>query len=176
MKINDLLGLSASLRQHASLPEMDPLAEVDALQEAQAVDVRFDALAGIAGIIFDLRQALQLQEADTGVLVARGVRELTWTGPSRDTALTAWSIGSSVPRRGNGFFSLSLMMWPHPGAHLTLTAEGAAFFVGHVPGLSEVPVDYSDRDRGTLIGEVASWESLFAPVRAVFLDSVLAGD
>src|SRR4051794_19506320 len=107
MKIVDLLPLGSALRQHASLPEMDPLTEEDALQEAQLLDVRFDALAGFVGLVFELRQALQLREANTGVLVAHGVRTLTWSGPSRDTTLTAWSVGSSVPRAKDNLFGLS---------------------------------------------------------------------
>ena len=135
MKTADLLLLTPALREYLSLPEMDPLTEDDALQEAQVLDVRFDALTGVVGILFELRQALQLEEANTGVLVARGVRELTWSGPRRDTALTAWSIGSSVPQAKDRLFSLSLVMWPHPGARLSLTAESAALDVGHGPGL-----------------------------------------
>ncbi len=170
MKIVDLLGLAPALRQHASLPEMDPLTEDDALQEAQVIDVRFDALAGVVGILFELRQALQLQEANTGVLVAHGVRELTWSGPARDTTLTAWSVGSSRPWAEDGLFGLSLVLWPHPGAQLTLAAESAAFFVGDVPGLSEAPPDYTDLDRAGVYGETADWSSTFEPVSAVFLD------
>jgi len=170
MKIDDLLRLDQSLRKYAALPEMDPLTEDDALQEAQVLDVRFDALAGVIAILFELRQALQLQEASTGVLVARGVRELGWTGPERDTALTAWSVGSSVPSAKDRLFGLSLVLWPHPGARLMLTAESAAFFVGDVPGLSEAPPDYSQGDRRALDSEVAGWDSPFEPVSAVFLD------
>lgn len=170
MKIDDLLRLDPSLRKYGALPEMDPLTEDDALQEAQVLDVRFDALAGVVAILFELRQALQFQEASTGVLVAHGVRELGWTGPERDTALTAWSVGSSVPSAKDRLFGLSLVLWPHPGARLTLTAESAAFFVGDVPGLSDAPPDYSQGDRRALASEVAGWDSPFEPVSAVFLD------
>lgn len=170
MRIDDLLHLDSALRQYASLPEVDPLTEEDALQEAHVLDIRFDALAGVAGILFELRQALQLFEASTGVLVASGVRELGWTGPARDTALTAWSVGSSVPSATDGLFGLSLVMWPHPGARLTLRAASAAFFVGDVPGLAEAPPDYTDRDRAVLGRDVAGWDSPFEPSSAVFLD------
>lgn len=170
MKINDLLYLNPALREYASLPEMDPLTEDDALQEAQVLDVRLDALAGVVGILLELRQALQLQEANTGVLVARGVRQLTWSGPERATALTAWSVGSSVPSTKGQLFGLSLVMWPDPGAHLSLTAESAAFFVGNVLGLAATPPDYSRRGRAAVAAEVAGWDSSFEPVSAVFLD------
>lgn len=170
MKIGDLLVPDPGLRKYASLPEMDPLTEADALQEAQVLDVRFEALTGVVGILFELRQALQLQEASTGVLVARGVRELAWSGPSRDTAMTAWSVGSSVPTAKDRLFGLSLVMWPHPGARLTLTAESAAFYVGEVPGLPAAPPDYTQGDLAVVAAELACWDSPFEPVSAVFLD------
>ena len=170
MKIDDLLVLDPGLRRYASLPEMDPLTEDDALQEAQVLDVRFEALTGVVGILFELRQALQLQEANTGVLVARGVRELAWSGPPRETVMTAWSVGRSVPTARDRLFGLSLVMWPHPGARLTLTAESAAFFVGEVPGLSAAPPDYTQEDLAAVAAELAGWDSPFEPVSAVFLD------
>lgn len=170
MKIHDLFRLGPALREYDSLAETNPLTNEDALQEAQVLDVRLDALAGRVGILFELRQALQLQEANTGVLVAQGVRELKWSGPSRDTALTAWSIGSSVPSAKDRLFGLNLVMWPYPGAHLSLIAEHAAFFVGEVPGLLDAPPDFSAQDRTGLGGQVATWESPFKPVSAAFLD------
>ena len=170
MKIDDLLLSNHAQREHSSRPEMNPLTEGDALQEAQVIDVRFDVLTGVVGILFELRQALQLREASTGVLVARGVRELMWSGPSGDTGLTAWSIGSSVATTKDRLFGLSLVMWPHPGARLSLTAESAAFFVGDVPGLPEAPLDYTEGDRSAIGGEVADWGSPFEPLSAAFLD------
>jgi hypothetical protein len=76
--MEELLYLGPELRQYASQPEMDPLTEDDALQEAQLLDVRFDALRSTVGLLFDLRMALQLREPNTGVLVVSGVRELSW--------------------------------------------------------------------------------------------------
>ncbi|MFK4299250.1 hypothetical protein ABH924_004431 [Arthrobacter sp. GAS37] len=83
MKINDLFHMDPSLRRYTAPEAMNPLTEEDALEEAQVLDIRFDALAGIAGILFDLRQALQLREANTGVLVAHRVHGLTRAGPGR---------------------------------------------------------------------------------------------
>jgi hypothetical protein len=174
MRILDLLLADPAHRSHASMPEMDPLTEEGALQEAQLLDLRFDALADVVGIIFELRQALQLREANTGVLVARGVRKVTWAGQARGTALSAWPIGGSVPRVQDGVFELSLGLWGRRGACLELTAETAAFFVGDVPGLSEAPTDYTDHDRASIVGKIACWESLFEPIGAVFLDAAPA--
>lgn len=170
MRVDDLLRLDAGLSRYAALPEMDPLTEEDALQEAQLLDVRLDARTGVVGVLFELRSALQLREGNTGVLVASGVREVAWAGPRRDTALTAWSVGSSVPGPRNGLFGLSLVLWPHPGARLQVTSEAAAFFVGQVPGLPEVPPDYLDLGPTQLADEVAHWGSTFVPLGAAFLD------
>ncbi len=42
--IEELLRPDPELRRFAAKPEMDPLTEEGALQEAQLLDVRFDAL------------------------------------------------------------------------------------------------------------------------------------
>lgn len=170
MTIEDLLLPSPGLRAYAAQPEMDPLTEDDALQEAQLLDIRCDALRLTVGLLFDLRLALQLREANTGVLVARGVRELSWSAASRSTDLTTWTVGGSVPRNENQLFGLKLGMWPAPGAQLSLVAESAAFFAGDVPGLAETPPDYGDDDDTTIRAGLAGWNSQFTPVHAVFLD------
>jgi hypothetical protein len=59
--VEDLLRPDRRWREYASLPEMDPLTEDDALQEAQLLDVRFDALRSTVGLLFELRTALQLR-------------------------------------------------------------------------------------------------------------------
>jgi hypothetical protein len=175
MRILDLLLADPAHRSHASMPEMDPLTEEGALQEAQLLDLRFDVLADVVGIIFELRQALQLREANTGVLVARGVRKVTWAGRGRGTALMAWPVDNSIPRAQDGVFELSLGLWGGSlGGCLELAAETAAFFVGDVPGLSEAPTDYTDHDRASIVGKIACWESLFEPIGAVFLDAAPA--
>lgn len=174
MKIQDLLLPDPGLRAYAAHPEMDPLTEEDALQEAQLLDVRFDALTLTVGLLFELRLALQLREANTGVLIARGVREVSWSSGRRETDLTAWTIGGSVPRYHDRLFGLYLGMWPTPGAQFNLLAEGAAFFAGNVPGLREVPPDYAEHRRAQVDSELASWDSPFVPVHAVFLDPASA--
>lgn len=171
MRIEDLLLPSPGLRALGGQPEMDPLTEEDALQEAQLLDLRFDAVRLTVGLLLELRSALQLRAANTGVLVAHGVRELSWTGTPRSTQMTAWTIGGSVPRNENRLFGLSLGMWPAPGARLSLVAESAAFFTGEVPSLGEAPPDYSDGDPLKVGAMLAGWSSEFTPVHAVFLDA-----
>lgn len=55
MKLEDLLMSSIGLGALGAPPEMNPLTETDALQEAQLLGVRFDALSLTAGLLFELR-------------------------------------------------------------------------------------------------------------------------
>lgn len=165
--IEDLLSLDSPLRRFSAQPEMDPLTEHDALQEAQLLDVRFDALRSRVGLLFELRVALQLREANTGVLVAHGVRKFGWSATARPTGRTAWNVISSTPQCSDRLFELSLLCWPE--GHLELSAESAAFFVGDVAGIGESPPDYSD-DESVVQTGLAGWRSIFTPVHAVFLD------
>jgi len=165
--IEALLTPDIRWRAFASQPEMDPLTEDDALQEAQLLDVRFDALRATAGLLFELRTALQLREANTGVLIARGVRTLSWSSDPRSTERTAWTVGGSVTRNIDRLFGLELGLWP--GAQLVVVAESAAFFAGDVPGLDRIP-DYGSDDDATIRANLAGWRSEFMPVHAVFLD------
>jgi hypothetical protein len=171
MKIHRLL--LPALQQHAygTPPDMDPLTENGALQETQLLDLRFDALTLTVGLLFELRTALQLRDGNTGVLVAHGVRELSWSGPRRATSLTAWTVGGSMARCDAGLLRLDLGMWPAPGAQLSLLAERAAFFSGDVPGLDTAPPNYSDVERAGIVEKVAGWDSDFHPIHAVSFDA-----
>lgn len=167
--IEDLLRPDPALPQYGSQPEMDPLTEDDALQEAQLFDVRFDALRSTVGLLFELRLALQLRETNTGVLVARGVREPSWsTGGQSPPPRFAWVVAGSTIGTANRLFELRLAGL-RPGAALGLVAESAAIFAGDVPGLDQIP-DYVSDDEPTVRANLANWHSKFEPVHAVFLD------
>ena len=75
MRLRDLLDRDVVGALLGS-PEMDPLTEKDALQEARLNEVTFDAVRGRLGLLFDLRGALQLRMAYTGLLVLGGVKNL----------------------------------------------------------------------------------------------------
>jgi hypothetical protein len=59
MRIEELL-VDPRRREHAAMPEADALTESDALQEAQLLDVRLDALRSTVWLLFDCRGALQI--------------------------------------------------------------------------------------------------------------------
>lgn len=73
-------------RAYASIPEVGPLTEDGALQEAQLLDVRFGALRSTAGLLFELKSAL---------LVARGQHRRAY--PSRSVGLDM-DVGSTTDR------------------------------------------------------------------------------
>lgn len=167
IKIEQLLTEDSELRQFAAQPEMDPLTEADALQEAQLIAVRFDALTMTASLLFELRVALQMREANTGVLIARGVSKFIWSAAPRDRRYTAWNVIESLPQPVNGLFTVGLRLWPQ--GQLNLTSESATFFSGDVSCLECIP-DYGTDDDATIQRNIANWESPFKPVYAVFLD------
>lgn len=148
-------------------PEIDALAEPDALQEAQLLDVRVCALTSTVALLFDLRMALQLRESNTAVVVARGLREISWSTEPRATTRTAWNVVSSEPT-GADQFTLSLAFVPR--ARLSLVSERADFYVGDVPGLDPTPPDYGLNDEAQIKAGLAAWTSRFEPVQATFLD------
>lgn len=155
MKIFELLvGLHSQLDD---VPlKMNPFYDRWTLQEAQIIDIRHDVLSGAVGVIFELRQALQLDEANTGVLVCRGVTDLKWNGVLRE-GLTAWSvIGLDVQFRGE---ILNLQFGIFPDADLVLIARSAEFYVVDVPSIGNIPSDYTETDRIGVSRAVADWNS-----------------
>ena len=139
MKVRDLLA-GAELSGLVGSPEMDPLTEKDALQEARLNEVVFDAVNMSAGLLFDLRGALQLRTAYTGLLVLYGVQDFGWHSDLRLTTRTAWNVVGSAPFNQGGVVHLNLFFFPD--AEMTVVARSAAFYAGDVPGLPGTPPDF----------------------------------
>jgi hypothetical protein len=172
MNIEDLFS-DADPGRFAAQPEMDPLTEASALQEAQLLDVRLHALTARAGLLFDLRTALQFMNGNTAVLIAHGVREFGWWAEPRASARTAWNVVRSDPTSHDWILSLDLSFVPR--ARLHMAAESAAFYVGDVDALSESPPDFGGTDDAVIRAGMADWNSLFSPVYAVFFGPGRAG-
>jgi hypothetical protein len=166
MIVSDFLSLHSEFRRFAVQPEMDALSEADALQECQLLDVRFNAVAGQLGLLFELRNALQLRGGNTGLIVASGVDSFGWEAEQQRTALIARTVFGSEPVKSGNDFRLSLGLWRN--ASLVFQAKEAAFFVGNVQGLPEAPPDYSDADYSEVQAFLPSWDSQFVPVHATF--------
>lgn len=166
MRVRDLLA-GAALPGPIGNPEMDPLTEEDALREAWLTQVVFDAVNMRAGLLFDLRNALQLRTAFTGLLVLRGVEELSWNNERRDTIRTAWNVDASEPASEGELIHLRLLFFPD--ATMTVAARSAAFYAGNVPGLSDTPPNFTDSDQQVSSG-MASMDSPFEPTQATFIE------
>ncbi len=148
-------------------PEMDPLTEKDALQEARLNEVLLDAVNMRAGLLFDLRGALQLRMAYTGLIVLGGVEIFSWTSERRSTIRTSWAVVGSVPANEEGMVNLRLFF--SPDADLTVAARSAAFYAGDVPGLPDRVPDFAWSDAEVAAG-IASMDSLFEPTQATFIE------
>lgn len=166
MNIEDLMDDNGP-GQDLSPPETDPLIEEDALYEAQLLDVRYNALRMTAALLIELRTTLEFPEGDTGVLIARRARQLSWTSETRATERTAWTVVGSSIGRTDGEFHLRL--YTMPNALLELHARSATFMVGAVPGLPKVIPDYQDSDETVRAG-LPTWGSKFAAVQATSLN------
>lgn len=167
ISVEDLLWVPW-LDMTATSPEMNPLLEADALQEAQLLDLRVHALSSTVGLLFELRTALQLREGNAAVLVVQGVREFTWVAEPRPSGFTAWNIVSSEPKSDGQTFGLTLDCMPH--SQLRLVAANASFYVIEVPGLGEDPPDYSGDDEVMIRTRLVSWGSSFSPIQAAHFD------
>lgn len=149
-------------------PETDPLTEQDALQEGQLIDMRFDAVHSRLGVIFELRNALQLLQGNTGVLIAHGVRNLTWMAEPRMTYRTAWSSVGSLPHCENGIFLLDLPL--SLAARFALVATEVAFYIGDVADIPGAHPDYTEDD-ATVKAGIAAWNSRFEVKSFPFIDA-----
>lgn len=160
--IEDLLW-EPGLPNDAQPLEMDPLSEVDALQEAQLLDTRIHAISSTAGLLIELRTALQLRQSNTAVLVARGLLEYTWSAEPTTSGNTAWNIIGSEPSLVNELLVLELTFFPH--ANLRLKAECVEFYAGNVASLGASPPDYTQEDGHAIQSGLARWRSIFQPTQ-----------
>lgn len=170
IRIADLFAPSFSALPAAGALEANPLTQPDALQDAQVLDVRFHAVSGVLGVLFELRQSLHFYGPDTAVLICQGVSNFTWSAPARDTGLTAWSVDTSVP--ASEPFRLDLAIRSAPGASMTIASANAIFVVGHVVGATEAPPDYTALTPDLEMPGVANWASGFVPTASTSTGSV----
>lgn len=140
-------------------PEMDPLTEADALVEAQLVEVLIISTVLRCGLLFDLRQALQLRRGNTALLLFDGLREFDWVADRWETARTAWNVVSSTPESDDRGMALLLDFFPDARAHVV--AGRAAFYVGNVPHLLDRPPDFGDDSDATIAEQMATMQSVF---------------
>jgi hypothetical protein len=148
-------------------PEMDPLTEKDALQEARLTEVVIDAVNMRVGLLLDLRGALQLRMAYTGLLVLGGMENFSWVSERRGTSRTSWTVVGSTPANRDRVVNLTLFF--SPGAELAVSGRSAAFFAGDVPGLPDRVPDFSWSVTEVAAG-MASMDSPFELTQATLIE------
>ncbi|WP_460065057.1 hypothetical protein [Streptomyces sp. YKOK-I1] len=137
--------------------EVDPLREVDALQEVQLLDSRVSHLTATAGLLFELRTSLQFEVGNSALLVVRGLRSFHWNSPTRHVPLAAFTVVSSVPDRLGESIRTRFDFFPE--AHLTVSGDLAEFYVLEAEGIGDVPPDYSDMSLKQVREALPSWSS-----------------
>jgi hypothetical protein len=169
MLVEELLGSPKHMGM--APPEVDPFRQPDALQEAQLLEARVDALSSTVGLLFELRTAMYLMEGNTALLIARGVREFKWSAEARLTGKTAWNIVGSEPLIANELFIFEIDFLPV--SQMRLVAQSAEFYTGNVDGLHDQLSDYVEDDDVTVRANLASWRSSFMPLQVTFLNMTI---
>lgn len=136
--------------------ESDPFTEEDALDEAQVLDVRVDAVNGLVGVLLELRLAMGFTDGDTALLVLRDVESFSWRAEPAAGRRVREVSGVAVDRSG-GRVRLSLELGR--GQALTCAGSSAQFYVLEVEGLDEAPPDYTGDDEDVVQEGLAQWHS-----------------
>jgi hypothetical protein len=155
-------------RELLGAPEMDPLTERGALQDAQLIEVAFDATSRRLGWLFDLRMAYQLRMANTALLICEGVDEFSWLGKRRPATRIAWPVDDSIPDNKDGILRIKLLFY-HNG-ETEVTAHSASFYTANVPGLSETPPDFISDSDDVIAAGMASMDSRLELAQAAFVE------
>jgi hypothetical protein len=142
MTIEDLLRPNQTLAP-VTAPEMDPLREEDALQEAQLLDVRIDVLGSTAGLLLELRTSLHFTDGNAAVLVIRDPREIRWQSAPIGLPLTAFTVVTSrASMEDTGLLTFAVELTPE--ASLEIYGGEAELYVVEVPEIGDAPPDYSN--------------------------------
>jgi hypothetical protein len=163
MRLYDLF-MSGLAGEMLTKPEVDPVTERGALQEAQLVEARLDVSTGRLGLLFDLRQSLQLRTGNTGLLVFQGVSAFSWVGARRPTPRTAWTVVDSTADRSVAEFRFRLYLVPD--GEVQISSARASFFAGDVPGLPEAPPNFLEDSDAAIAAAMPSMQSMFDPKHA----------
>jgi hypothetical protein len=148
-------------------PEMDPLTEQGALQDAQLVEIMFDAVSRGLGWLLDLRMAFHLRMANTGLIVFEQVEGFGWAGKNMSAARVAWPVDDSKPDAHDGQLTLKLLFYRD--GETQVRAAGASFYIGDVTHLPETPPDYLADSDEVITAGTASMDSPIELTQATFL-------
>lgn len=144
----------------------DPLRVVDALREAQILDVRCECIRMTAGILLEMRTAIDLVGHDAALIVARGVRLCSWDLGERENIAcppeaiygAAWWVGGSqLEPMSSDDGLLELTVACTTSTWLRIRAERFDYFPANVPDLPPIP-DYGAGPDHLVRSSIPDWK------------------
>ena len=137
--------------------DWDPMQESDALQEVGLLDCRMCPLTGRAGLLLDMRTALQYRTGNAALLVVRGLHSFQWSEEPFERTLTAFTIMSSAPATSRRLWQMRIGLFPD--GELSVSGKAADFHLLDVDGTLEAPPDYSERTLNEVRKDLPWWGS-----------------
>jgi hypothetical protein len=137
--------------------DWDPLREPDALQEVGLLDCRMCPLTGRAGLLLDMRSALQYRTGNAALLVVRGLASFQWNEEPLERDLLSFAIMSSTPAAARRGWRMDLGLIPD--GELSVTGRGADFHLLEVEGIPGAPPDYTERRLNEVREGLPWWDS-----------------
>lgn len=137
--------------------DWDPLQEPNALQEVGLLDCRVCPLTGRAGLLLDMRTALQYRTGNAALLTISGLRSFQWREVPPALELMSFTIMSSTPLASNGVCRMDIGL--HPDGQLSISGGQAGFYLLEASGLPEGLPDYTDRSLGEVRRYLPWWNS-----------------
>ncbi|MFJ8544786.1 hypothetical protein ACIRFH_22695 [Streptomyces sp. NPDC093586] len=135
----------------------DPLLEPDALQEVGLLDCRICPLTGRAGLLLDMRSALQYRTGNAALLVVRGLASFQWNEEPLERDLLPFAIMSSTPSASRKGWRMNLGLIPD--GELSVTGQGADFHLLEAHGVPDAPPDYTERRLNEVRDGLPWWDS-----------------
>lgn len=159
MIIGDLFDAEAQRPDTGDSSEPNPFVEQDALYDSQILDVRYDALRSVLGIIVEMRLADRIVNCGAALIVASEVTDFSWQQIGRHGHRTAWTVLASTAHRVGDSISMELLTLPN--ARLTFSAKRASYYSLTLDGIADdsAPPDYTSSTLAEIRAEIAGWNS-----------------
>lgn len=156
--LDDLFFLEPGQLVNDRTVTTDPFSEEDALLEAQILEVRYDGIRSVLGVVLEMRLAERITETSTALLVAHNVIHYSWNQTDRRGGRTAWTVISSTPQRTESQFTLELKT--SPSGSLSITTTSASLYSVRINGLEgTAPPDYGIPNYAEIRRGIANWTS-----------------
>ncbi|GGK59996.1 hypothetical protein [Nocardia camponoti] len=143
------------------------LAEVDALQEMQILDIRVSPLVGKVAILLEARTALQFRAGNSVLCVVDGAQLFGWNSVKSRTGFTAYSVVGNLTAISD---AVAVNFVLHPSAELIVRGVAARFYLLDAIGVSDSIPDYADADWKSLNSQLPRWSSRFEVLQSSYVE------